>query len=173
MVIKGRSFCFEGMFLSNGHLNQFLHKWRSLNLYEIQGSKVKCPLLLNMPWKKNQLKLKIFLPLRTIYFRTFQCEIPCTLDPFLISVLWSNGCELQFHNPKNLVLPCTPQSKAMKRNIAFRKFDQFSSSICPIHLRMNIFYKIHKSLVRFSAHFRSIKLSRTEIRTYIAVFFEQ
>ena len=45
--------------------------------------------------------------------------------------------------------------EAMKRNIAFRKFDQFSSSICPIHLRMNIYYKIHRSLVRFSAHFQN------------------
>ena len=67
--------------------------------------------------------------------------------------------ELQFHNPKifSATVHTAIKSKgAMKRNIAFRKFYQFSSSICPIHLRMNIFYKIHRFLVRFSAHFWSI-----------------
>ena len=81
----------------------------------------------------------------------------------ILRALWIHSlfryCELRFHNPKifSATVHTAIKSKgAMKRNIAFRKFDQFSSSICPIHLRMNIFYKIHKSLVRFSAHFWSI-----------------
>ena len=93
---------------------------------------------------------------------------------WILSLFWY--CELQFHNPKifSATVHTAIKSKgAMKRNIAFRKFDQFSSSICPIHLRMNIFYKISQVSCEIFSPFPKYKLSRTEIRTYIAVLFEQ
>ena len=128
-------------------------------------------------FKEKSTKLLIFLPHRTIYFLTFQCETPCTVYTLysvhlfpILRALWILSlfryCELQFHNTKifSATVHTAIKSKgAMKRNIAFRKFDQFSSSICPIHLRMNIFYKIHKSLVRFSAHFRSINCREQKV----------
>ena len=50
---------------------------RLCHLYKNWLMKVKCPLLTNMPPQKNQKKISILLPLRTIYFRALQYETPC------------------------------------------------------------------------------------------------
>ena len=47
-------------------------------LNSIRGSKVKCPILLNMLQRKST-KVLILLSIKTIYFRTFQCETPCNI----------------------------------------------------------------------------------------------
>ena len=38
------------------------------------------PIAPKIAFKEKSAKLLILLPLRTIYFRTFQCETPCILQ---------------------------------------------------------------------------------------------
>ena len=53
----------------------------------------------------NRIKLLILLPLRAIYFRTFQCEIPCSRKPgdyngtivFEIDIM-KTGVAISFHS---------------------------------------------------------------------------
>ena len=43
--------------------------------------KSQMPITTKHAFKEKSAKLLTLLPLRTIYFRTFQCEIPCSTVP--------------------------------------------------------------------------------------------